>query len=149
MSGGLLTSCCDNANDFAVLSYNGRSDRTSRRRSRNLQTVGRLRSNRHLTSVAIISSQCAADHYNAYAHRRIVIFVEIEKPQKLCGLHLGLQNREIQFFGSPENPADVVDSAVRCFCDSIDSAFNCTRCRNESAVWRNKKTALSSQQVSL
>ena len=149
MSGRPLTSGCDDANYFAVLSYNRRSQRTPRRPSRNLQTVGRLCSNRHLTSVALISSQCAADHYNAYAHRRIVIFVELEKPQKLCGLHLGLQNREIQLFGSAENPADVVDPAVRRFCDSIDSAFNRMRCRNESAVCRNKKTACSSQQISL
>src|SRR5437899_12419086 len=110
MSGGLLTSCCDNANYFAVLGYNGRSDRTSRRRSGNLQTVGRLCSNRHLTSVALISSQCAADHYNAYAHRRIVIFVEIEKHQKLCVLHLGMQNREIKLFVRPENPSHLEDS---------------------------------------
>ena len=100
-------------------------------------------------AVLLISSQCAADDYNAYAHRRIVIFIEIEKPQKLCRLHLGLQNSEIQFFGNAENPADIIDSTVRRFCHSIDCAFDRTRRCNESAVLGNKKTALSPQQVSL
>ena len=79
--------------------------------------------------------------------RELAGFGQVKKPQKLLGLHVGLEHRQIRRLRNGENSVHIVNSAVRRLRDSVNAAFNCMCSGNKSAVCRNKKTALGPQQI--
>ena len=95
----------------------------------------------------LVASQRAADDCDLCACRELAGFGQVKKPQKLLGLDVGLEYRQIRRLRNGENSVHVVNSAVPRLRDSVNAAFNCMCRGNEFAVCRNKKTALRPQQI--
>jgi hypothetical protein len=106
-----------------------------------------LRSDGRFARAPLVSSQRAADHCDPCACRELTGFVQVEKPQKLLGLDVGLEHRQIRRLRNGENSAHIVNSAVRRLRDSVNRAVKRMRCRNKPAICRDKKTALRPQQI--
>ena len=98
-------------------------------------------------ALPFVSSQRAAYHCDLCACRELVVFGQVKKPQKLSGLDVGLEHRQIRRLRNGENSVHIVNSPVRGLRDSINAAFDCMCSSNKSAVCRNKKAALGPQQI--
>ena len=124
-SNGFFSSRRDDANNIAILIYDRRPNRTCGSCPRNFQSIGRMRSDGCFASAPLVSSQRAADHCDLCACRELAGFGQVKKPQKLLGLDVGLEHRQIRRLRNGENSVHIVNSAVRRLRDSVNAAFNC------------------------
>ena len=75
------------------------------------------------------------------------VLVRSRNLKSFWGFTSALSTAKSADFRNGENSVHIVNSAVRRLRDSVNAAFNCMCSGNKSAICRNKKTALGSQQI--
>ena len=95
----------DDANNVAILIYDGRPDRTCGSCPRNFQSLGRLRGDGCFARAPFVSSERAAYYCDLCAFRELGGFGQLKKPQKFLRFDVALSSAKFADFETVRTPS--------------------------------------------